>query len=207
VQVDGRPIDFRSDVLIDLGTGYRVTVRLDGTEPSLGAAIYNRDASSANHMGLAQGQFIGWAALEVPGPQATLQVQSVRGRDAWTVQDRYGVAEDGRDAGRRAQLRRVRTEARILPRPGQPVVRAATARDGRGNVAQAETGVERPAAPSRGGNIQPVMRREALSPDVLDAATEHDRPVRLIANDDCAAAEISDLFSTEPSEELGPIEI
>jgi len=134
----GDTYDFRADRLIELGTGYRVYARFDATEPALGAAIYNRETSSANHQGYRPGELVCWAAYEVPGPQAVLtSVQDPRGIDAQTVQERYGVDEDTGRAGRKSQLRLARTEFRALPKPGQPAVRTATARDGRGNVAAA----------------------------------------------------------------------
>lgn len=232
VTVDGRRLDFRSDALIELGSGYRVSLRLDATDLSLGAAIYNRETSSANHRGYRDGQFIGWAVFEVPGPQYSVDLQEVRGTSAFTVQERYGVAEDQRTAGRRNQLRIVRTEARILPRPGQPTVRVATARDGRGNVISAESGrTEDRGRMTEGGRrmgevggrwaagrmgsdaeaaaeVASVLGRRsvpdlpALRPEDLAAATECDRPVPTTD----AVDEISALFGAEPEERNNQLE-
>lgn len=160
VQADGRAIDFRSETLIELGYGYKVYARLDATDPSLGAALYNRETSSANHQGLRPGQFIGWADFEVPGPQATIDATHIPGLEARTARDIYGTDDQGKDL-RKAQLRAVRTAFRALPRPGQPSVRAATMRDGRGNVAEAVLN-------SRGADTHPTIDRPG---DTRRAAT------------------------------------
>jgi hypothetical protein len=208
--VNGRPYDFRAPDLVDLGTGYRVSIRFDATEPTLGAAIYNRETSSANHRGYRDGQFICWSEYEVPGCQAV--VEAPAGERGATVEELYGAgAVDHGRAMRQAQLRQVRTAFRALPRPGQPAVRAGTVRDGRGNVIEAVRGalpaepVSSPGASRLASQVEgPPRARFELPDDVLRAAVhlERARP----ASDADAIEELSNLFSAEPGVESDPVE-
>lgn len=182
VTIDGRPHDFRADHLVELGTGYRVYLRLDLTEPTLGAAIYSRETSSAKQA--APGRFLCWADYEIPGAQVTLSADAAtpRGLEPRTVAEYYQTDVDrGRDA-RRAQARMVRTAYRSLPRPGQPAVRAATARDGRGAVtttSSARANAEDIPPSSRllvFGNDLPASSRDETSRSVPRATSpDHER--------------------------------
>jgi hypothetical protein len=117
-QFDRQVFAFRApELFAELGDGYQLTVRFDPCEPSLGAAIYNAETRSSNHRAYQEGQLIGWAPFEEFAPQLDLRENP---------EPNAGVA---------AQRRFHRTAFRATPRPGQPVVRIASVRDGRGNVA------------------------------------------------------------------------
>jgi hypothetical protein len=134
--IDGVTHDFRSDMFAELGHGYRLFVKLDPGEPTLGAAIYNRETSSANHLQLKLGEFICFARWEMPGPQ--LEAATPDGLNVVTTQQLYGVGPD-RDEGygnRQRQDKYVRTAFRGLPKPGQPSIKVAEVRDGVGNFAR-----------------------------------------------------------------------
>lgn len=229
IRAGGQQFEFRAPQLVELGTGYRVYVRFDASEPSLGAAIYNRDGSSANHQGYGDGELICWADYEIPGPQAT--VTAARGMVVTSLHDRYGVDADPRQDLRKAQLKLVRTAFRGLPRPGQPAVRVATARDGRGAVSEArqisgdltdrtsgrshptpttgrEVGPRSVDLSRRSGSVDANLsgrvvdgdgRREDL--EDLEAATSFDRGREMEDTTD-AVEEITALFTPEPSEDL-----
>lgn len=134
--VDGVAHDFRADIFAELGHGFRVFLRFDPTEPTLGAAIYNRETSSANHLQLRQGEFICYARWEMPGPQ--LEATTADGLSVVTTQQLYGVGPE-RDEGygnRQRQDKFVRRAFRALPKPGQPSIRVAEVHDGKGNFAR-----------------------------------------------------------------------
>jgi hypothetical protein len=154
--VDGTPHDFRCDLLAELGDGFRLYLRFDPTEPTLGAALYNRETSSANHKGWRDGEFVGWAAWEMPGPQFEATADEVRGLTVRSTREIYGVGPeaDAGYAGRRRQEKWMRSASRVLPRPGQPAAKAATGRDGRGNVAEVSVGTAQRATPE----IRPAQR-------------------------------------------------
>jgi hypothetical protein len=62
--VDGMPLDFCApELFASLGSGYRLTIAFDPSDPLLGAAIYNAETSSANWPGWKQGEFIGHAGF------------------------------------------------------------------------------------------------------------------------------------------------
>jgi len=116
--VDGDPYEFSfPELFASLGAGYRVYVRFDPSEPTLGAAIYNREDSSANHQGWQMGQFMGWA-------------------DYVPLVSRFDWSNTSQDNPANQIKRRfnkfVRTEFRAV---GMPHAKAATARNGQGNVA------------------------------------------------------------------------
>lgn len=159
-QADGRQFCFRSEELVRLGDGYQVTVRWDPTDPSLGAAIYNREGDNLrNWDGAAVGQLLCLATYDVPGP--TTRAESVPdGLETWSVEELHGAASDG-GAGVKAQRRAVRGWVRTVfggRLPGQPRTVAATARDGRGATAvasQGPGGAPASAAPERGARQSP----------------------------------------------------
>ena len=164
VTVRKTPHDFRAQRLIELGHGYRVFVRFDPSEPTLGAAIYNRETGSANFDSAAQGGFLCFAQWEMPAPQVDLQ--DARGLDPVSMEALYGVSTDGRAAVRNAQEAWVRTAYRSLPRPGRPAVQVAEARDGQGRVARAE----------RGTQIEIVNRKsEIVNPEAVSALLQRRR--------------------------------
>lgn len=151
--VDGRRFDFRAPILAELGDGFRLFLKFDPSEPTLGAALYNRETSSANHHGWSVGQFIGFAAWEIPGPQLDIDATSARGLTIRSVEEIYGAgAEDAGNGERRRVDKHVSSSFRALARPGQPALRASTQRDGEGRVAKmesAETMITAPAATPR----------------------------------------------------------
>ena len=137
--VDGRKIEFRHTSLIQLGTGYRVFVRFDETEPTLGAAIYSREQGTRAHEGHRPGQLICLADYIVPAPQANLTAAEAAGLPTESVRQLYGEgAVDTGARGRKAGDAQVRTAFRAAPMPGQPRAKASTIRDGKGNVASVE---------------------------------------------------------------------
>jgi hypothetical protein len=160
--VNGQKHDFRSEMFAQLGHGYRVFVRFDPAEPTLGAAIYNRETSSANHLGLAQGELICLARWEMPGPQ--LEVESAPGLVARAPEEIYGVSEDDGYAARKRQERFVRTAFRALPRPGQPAVKVAEARDSHGQVVRAQSAADAAAPTAALPQLSPRRPRAGLLP-------------------------------------------
>jgi hypothetical protein len=137
--VDGEPYDFTNPTLFAaLGSGYRLYVKFDPAEPTLGAAIYNRETSSANWERWPIGQLIGMADFMLPAPRFDFRHR----------EERQG--EPGLQA-RKTYNKFVRTAFRAV---GLPQFRAATARDGKGNVATVE---------GRAGSPQPAGAR-AVTP-------------------------------------------
>jgi hypothetical protein len=123
--VDGEPYDFTNpELFARLGSGYRLFVKFDPAEPTLGAAIYNRETSSANWERWPIGQLIGKADFMLPAPR-------------FDFRDRDEKSQEPGLAQRRTYNKFVRTAFRAV---GMPQFRAATARDGRGNVATVENG-------------------------------------------------------------------
>lgn len=165
VMVDGRPHDFSSDAFAPLGHGFRVYCRFDPTEPTLGAAIYNRETSSANHQGWKDGDFICFARWEMPGPQ--IDLAEARGLVPQSTQEIYGVdaLEDDGLTRRKALEKWARTTYRALPRPGKPPTKRAELRTGSGDVTKIESGapVPQPAAskPRRTGLEAPSQAQFA----------------------------------------------
>lgn len=164
VQVDGMVHDFRADLFARLGQGYRVFVRFDPGEPTLGAAIYNREQGSANTFELRQGDFICFARWEMPGPQ--IDLPEARGLAAVTTQALYGVGaeEDDGYQRRKNQEKFVRTAFRALPRPGQPAIKSAEVRDGHGNFARVADGSETPQLPSTLNSQSSQLPKRGLIP-------------------------------------------
>lgn len=148
------------EVFADLGHGYRVTVRFDPSEPSLGAAIYNRETSSANRSGLQVGQFICWAEFHESAPMFSPNKDTV-----------------GTDLVKRFRAFH-RTAFRAMGGKLTPAIARGEVRDGRGNVAVAVgrgmEGTERtPRTPRtkgvRGGVVLPEGRgRGRVEVDEVD---------------------------------------
>ncbi len=184
-QRDGREFCFRSDLLAQLGDGYRVAIAWDSTEPSLGAAVYNREAETLrNSAGAAVGQFLGWAAYDVPGP--TTRADSVpSGLRTWSTEDLHGAKADGGAAlkGQRTAVRGWVKTAFGGQLPGQPRVVAATARNGRGTTAEVTRG---PGAGATSSPRTPVSdspsgadrtaRKPWVDPLLAEIAEEEDTP-------------------------------
>lgn len=140
VQVNGEPQDFRAPWMAELGSGFKVYLKFDSSEPTLGGAVYNRECGPANVRGWKAGQFIGWAVWEMPAPAADV-VGNVRGVERKSVEEFYGQgAFDNGDNLRRKQSKLVATAFSALPRPGQPAVKSSEARDGEGRVVRVESG-------------------------------------------------------------------
>ncbi|HVU26527.1 MAG TPA: hypothetical protein VHG71_02185 [Verrucomicrobiae bacterium] len=183
VTVNGRQHDFREPWMIELGSGYKVFCRFDPAEPSRGAAIYNRETAN-NINGLKHGQFIGFAAWEMPAP--AVDVVEARGITGQPVAAFYGEgALDHGDSIRKKQNKLVATAFSALPRPGQPAVKLNEIRDGEGRVARVSISgaaneaekTDMPAlAPVAAAPVQPHRRASARE------VTEHilarsERPV------------------------------
>jgi hypothetical protein len=121
VTCDGAQYDFAdpegSHLFASLGAGYRIALKFDPGEPSLGAAIYNMETSTANHHGWQRGQFIGMAAFLPQVPRFDFRAKAERDNTASDM--------------KRAAAGFVRTEYRAA---GLNQFRASTARDGKGNV-------------------------------------------------------------------------
>lgn len=142
--VDGDPYEFSDgDMFARLGSGYRIYLRFDPSEPTLGAAIYNREKSSANHHGWQDGQFITWADFILPV-----------GRFDWRDQ------KDGSSSNtqKRRHDKFVRTAFRAI---GMPKASAATARDGEGNVREI-TKSRAGELPQRSSGPQRVKKRAGI---------------------------------------------
>ena len=139
--VEGQPFDFRAaELFAQLGDGYGVAFKFDACEPTLGAAIYNREHyGSIRNSTYQVGEFIGWAEWEPPAPQLHVSHELAAGLEP------ADMAQYGDDPSIGARLRKRQekwhsTQFRALPRPGQPAVKAAAARDGQNRVATAEIG-------------------------------------------------------------------
>ncbi len=149
--VRGEDLEFCApELFVALGSGYRLYVRFDPDEPTLGAALYNRETSSANFHGWQQGEFIGWA-----------EVKPTVARFNWSgVEDAAGQLE-------RRYNRAVRTSFGAVGLNH----RVATARDGRGNsaVVQQSPG-GRSAAPAPVPS-EPVLPKRERRPSPLSLAT------------------------------------
>jgi hypothetical protein len=162
VDVDGVAHDFRGEWMAEMGSGFKVWMRFDPSEPTLGAAFYCREAGPANIHGWKLGRFIGWGAWEMPGPSADV-VGDVRGIERRTVEEIYGAgAFDNRDNLRRKQSKLVATSFSALPRPGQPAIKSSEARDGMGRVTKIETGAggkSEDRNPKPEGSPKPEIRR------------------------------------------------
>jgi len=181
VQVNGEPHDFRAAWMVQLGHGYKVYLRFDPAEPTLGAAIYNREAGSNNRRledparGYRQGELIGYASWEMPAP--SLDVTHARGVEAQPIEQFYGagVVDQG-DTIRKRQEKLVATFYSAMPRPGLPAVKSREARDGAGRVVRVEdespstkhqapiANRQRPIAPPLQAPARNVLNR-ALTPD------------------------------------------
>jgi hypothetical protein len=151
----GQPFDFCApELFAALGSGYRLYVRFDPSEPTLGAAIYNRETSSANFEGWQDGMFIGFA--EFLPEVARFDWRSEKDSAAEDIKRRFN--------------KHVRTAYRAV---GMKHARAATVRDGRGNVA--EVGSQR--SEVRG---QRSESQDRLKPGLhaLPAPTEEQRRAR-----------------------------
>jgi hypothetical protein len=173
VKVDGRWLDFRAPWMIELGSGYKVYLKFDSSEPTLGAAVYNRQGGPTNVNGWKLGHFIGWAVWEMPGPSVDV-IGQVRGVEAKSVAEFYGAgAFDNGDNLRKGQSKVVATAFSAMPRPGQPAVKRSEARDGNGNVVKIERGDHLTPNPSphaeRGTN---GARRGILTPPTRDEVTK-----------------------------------
>lgn len=131
--VDGTPLDFYApELFATVGNHYRLGVKFDPSEPTLGAALYNLETSSVNHQGWRLGELIGWGQYQPP--------------IGWTGR---AAAEDPQ-ADPMADLRRrfnkhVRTAFGAV---GLKHARISSARDGRGNVAET-SGTAQPSTVSR----------------------------------------------------------
>jgi len=157
--VDGDAYDFcNPELFAELGAGYRVYAKCDPSEPILGAAIYNRETSSANFKGWQVGQYIGMAEFVPTVPRMDWRPKDERDNTASDLKKRFN--------------KYVRTAFRAV---GMPQFKAATARDGKGNVAEvsASPSPERRVV-ANGGRAQAPQ-----PPPALDAAALQRRRVRL----------------------------
>jgi hypothetical protein len=146
------------EVFADLGHGYRVTVRFDPSEPSLGAAIYNRETSSANRAGWQVGQFVCWAQFHEATPMFSPNKDMV-----------------GTDLVKRFRAFH-RTAFRAMGGRLTPKIARAEVRDGRGNVGKAEAIHTRDsrqleALRAKGGRMAPRSIRSGAEPVACDEST------------------------------------
>ena len=198
VEYRGAAFQFRAEEFAHLGDGYELYYKFDDTDPNLGAAIFNRTSpnNSANFQGWQMDEFMFVAPREIPGPKLEVATAPA-GVRVETIEDRYGVgAVDRGDTERRKQDKFVATAFRSMPRPGQPSVRSASARDGRGNVVE----MTNTAALQNAGNApaaalppRPVSRRTPLdAPTPEEFASKRDR----LAASAARARELAELATT-----------
>ena len=111
-----------------LGQKYRLTVRFDPSEPSLGAAVFNRELGAPNRFGFTLGQFLGIAEYAPAAPQVTTGLGLLTPDEdaALTHKKRFDSA--------------VRAEYRSIGVFGMRQRKTSERRDGRGNVIAAEVG-------------------------------------------------------------------
>jgi hypothetical protein len=149
--VRGEELEFCApELFAELGSGYRLLIRFDPEEPTLGAALYNRETSSANFHNWQQGEFIGWAEVK---PRVA--------RFNWSGQ------QDAADDLERRYNRAVRTSFGAVGLNH----RVATARDGRGNTAVVQQGTGGRAAVSAPVPSEPVLPKRERKPSPLSLAT------------------------------------
>lgn len=143
--VDGQPLDFSApELFAALGTGYRLVVAFDPSEPTLGAALYNAETSTSNHQGWRVGEYIGHA-----------EFLPTIARFDWRERDERGA--DAPPEARRRYAGAIRTAFGAV---GLGRVRSSEARDGRGAVARVDG-----AAPARRepAAVEPPFRRNPLA--------------------------------------------
>lgn len=163
---------FRADWMVDMGSGYRVTVKFDHSNLSRGIALYNAETGSSNTQNLRLGAWMGWGAWEMPGPAADV-TGPVRGVEARPATEYYGAgAVDQGDTFLRAQRKRLgESNATIFSAPtraGQPAIKIARANDGRGN--SLEVTRNGAAAPLVDGHTSEDVQRDAeMSRDIRSA--------------------------------------
>jgi hypothetical protein len=121
VQSDNIHAEFTNpDIFPRLGSGFRLFVKWDPSEPTIGAAIYSRETSSANFAGYQVGEWICMAEMLEPVARFNLSDEACSETDhAHQLKKRFNKT--------------VRTAFRAV---GMPALKAATARDGAGNVAE-----------------------------------------------------------------------
>ena len=178
-QADGREFAFRALEFAELGDGYRVYVRFDPSEPSLGAAIYNREPrNDRNYMNYAEGQLIGMAQFEVPG--CTTYAESVPADlPTYSVEDRFGQGakcDEGELLGhQRGSVRKFVRTAFGGSKPGQPHVKAVEQRQPDGSLARAEIGGTHSAAPTSNNRTVAVPTAPRQNSDRLFAPQTEDQ--------------------------------
>lgn len=122
--IAGQPYDFCApELFATLSSGFRLAIKFDPTEPTRGAAVYNLETSSSNFRGWQQNEFIGFADFLPPVPRFDWRDKLNESHDdpAGDIKKRFaGVVRTSYGA--------VGVKRRI---------KNATARDGRGNVAEA----------------------------------------------------------------------
>jgi hypothetical protein len=155
--VQGTPFDFCApELFASIGSGYRVAIRFDPSEPDLGAALYNRETASGNFRGWQLGELIGWA--EYLPPVARFDWREAKDDPAGDIKSRHNGY--------------VRTAFGAV---GIKHERVSTVRDGKGNVGRVEHGSARVSRAgsgvppeSSGGNrhpeAQPTLTRAARQP-------------------------------------------
>ena len=105
-----------------LGQGYRLTIRFDPSEPTLGAAVFNREIGSRNSHAFSLGQFLGIAEYAPEAPQV------VTGQGMLTDDELEAKGFKKRFTSA------VRSEYRSIGVFGKRKTSTSSARDGRGNV-------------------------------------------------------------------------
>jgi hypothetical protein len=167
--VDGKQFCFRApEEFARLGDGYRLAIRFDETEPSLGAAIYNLEGNnSSNHQGYAIGKLICFAAQDTPG--FTTYADTVPANlPRYAYEEIHGPgAVPNKGAGLKQQRQHVNGFVRSGfsgGKPGQAAARTIEARTAAG-VAKLATGTQLvepalPAAPRTASPFAPSTPEE-----------------------------------------------
>ena len=141
----------------DLGTGYRVMVCFDPTEPSMGAWIFNVETGSANRDGHAHGAFLGHAEHCEDAPQFATR----------------GYADQGIET-RRKYHRAFRAKYVSTGIFGHNATAVSELRDGRGNVAR----IERGGVPLPSPGIPTGSKRRRAAANGSDELVEQARAMR-----------------------------
>jgi hypothetical protein len=162
---NGRTLAFcEPELFAHLGQGYRVAVRFDPTEPSLGAAILNLETGSRNQWGFAAGQLLGVADHVPDAPQIT-------------ACNGFVTDDEERDMERRKKHREtVRAEYRAIGIFGRRASASSEIR-GAGGVARVEVGGGR-AEPAQGGRLQRLEPAPDATSNRWNRATAPARPQR-----------------------------
>jgi hypothetical protein len=170
-RVDGKLFAWQEpELFAALGTGFAVAIKFDPTEPSLGAAIYNREAGSRNRWGWAVGELLALAEYVKDAPQI------MAGRGFLTEEEEESIARRRRFNGA------VRAEYRSIVGHGRTGRSVSEGRDGDGQMVRVERGTVAEEPQEVGGRRTEVRGRksevEALNVGGRNAAAPSEAPRR-----------------------------